>query len=181
MLTKRTLTIKFCKDFWRDPDLTLILALNEAAGTDSWIPEEKGDEKTGPECTLSVSKVDSELKDLLSNSFNVWEWHVTSSESSRTPTAESIECHIDYSWCPYCASESITSFEIRGDMGQDYEVGCIYLGYECDECGKRFALVQRPIGIIPLDDTGRWQGSEGFVSRGKIKSDQVIHPTKEML
>lgn len=96
------------------------------------------------------------------------------------PTAEDREKHINYGSCPYCNASSTLPGEFIS-FDNDHEIGCNYQGYECEVCGKYFAVVLRPIGIIPLDQMNRWQGSSGFISRGKIKSDRIIHPTDEML
>jgi len=68
------LLIKVSKEVWREPDLKLLLELEELTGTTKWLPHERGNELEGPYVRVYVEQVSGKLKKLLGSSLNVWEW-----------------------------------------------------------------------------------------------------------
>jgi hypothetical protein len=71
---KPNLFIKFSKAVWQEPDPKLLNELYQLIGNNTWLPDERGDEKEGPYVRVHVPEVSSRLEKLLSNSLNVFEW-----------------------------------------------------------------------------------------------------------
>jgi hypothetical protein len=71
---KPNLFIKFSKSVWLEPDPKLLNELYELIGTNTWLPDERGDESEGPYVRVHVPEVNNRLEKLLSNSLNVFEW-----------------------------------------------------------------------------------------------------------
>ncbi|MBX9695213.1 MAG: hypothetical protein K2Z81_22695 [Cyanobacteria bacterium] len=71
---KPNLFIKFAKAVWHEPDPKLLNELYTLIGNNTWLPDERGDEKEGPYVRVHVPEVNSRLEKLLSNSLNVFEW-----------------------------------------------------------------------------------------------------------
>lgn len=68
------LFIKFAKAVWYEPDPVLLNELYVAVGTNSWLPDEQGGEKSGPYVRVYVPEITKKLEKQLSNSMNVYEW-----------------------------------------------------------------------------------------------------------
>lgn len=68
------LFIKFAKAVWYEPDPVLLNELYVLLGTNSWLPDEQGGEKSGPYVRVYVPEISKKLKKQLSNSMNVYEW-----------------------------------------------------------------------------------------------------------
>jgi len=71
---KPNLFIKFAKSVWLEPDPVILNELYKLAETNTWLPDERGDETEGPYVSIYVPEVNKRLEKLLSNSLNVWEW-----------------------------------------------------------------------------------------------------------
>jgi hypothetical protein len=66
--------IKFAKSVWQEPDPKLLNLLYQSIGNNTWLPDERGDEKQGPYVRVYIPQVTPALEKLLSNSLNVFEW-----------------------------------------------------------------------------------------------------------
>jgi hypothetical protein len=71
---KPNLFIKFTKEVWQKPDPTLLNKLYTLIGNNSWLPDETGEEKTGPYVRAYVPEITPALEKLLSHSMSVLEW-----------------------------------------------------------------------------------------------------------
>ena len=71
---KPNLFIKFSKDVWKAPDPALLNQLYLMVGNNSWLPDEVGDEITGPYVRVYVPEITKALEKLLKNSMNVYDW-----------------------------------------------------------------------------------------------------------
>ncbi|MDR3617459.1 MAG: hypothetical protein P4L53_28140 [Candidatus Obscuribacterales bacterium] len=71
---KPNLYIKFAKEVWHTPDPKLLNQLYIAIGNNTWLPDEVGDEKTGPYVRVYVPEITPALEKLLKNSMNIFEW-----------------------------------------------------------------------------------------------------------
>ncbi len=71
---KPNLFIKFSKSVWQEPDPKLLNELYKLVGTNSWLPDEREDEKEGPYVRVYAPELRPRLEKLLSSSLNVWEW-----------------------------------------------------------------------------------------------------------
>lgn len=71
---KPNLFIKFTKAVWQEPDPKLLNELYRLAGTNTWLPDEVGQETEGPYVRMYVPELTEKLKTMLRNSMNVWEW-----------------------------------------------------------------------------------------------------------
>lgn len=71
---KPNLFIKFAKAVWQEPDPNLLNKLYVLVGDNTWLPDEQGEERTGPYVRVYVPQVTSALEKLLTNSMNVFEW-----------------------------------------------------------------------------------------------------------
>lgn len=71
---KPNLFIKFAKSVWYEPDPKLLNELYTLIGNNTWLPDEKEDEKEGPYVRVHVSEISARLEKMLSSSLNVFEW-----------------------------------------------------------------------------------------------------------
>lgn len=71
---KPNLFIRFTKSVWQEPDPKLLNELYKLAGTNTWLPDEQGNEAEGPYVRMYVPELSQRLEGYLSNSLNVWEW-----------------------------------------------------------------------------------------------------------
>lgn len=68
------LFIKFAKAVWSEPDPVLLNELYTQIGTNSWLPDEQGGEKSGPYVRVYIPEITKKLEKQLNNSMNVFEW-----------------------------------------------------------------------------------------------------------
>lgn len=68
------LCIKFTKSVWQEPDPKLLNALYKLIGNNTWLPDEPDHATEGPYVRVHVPELSTQVKKLLSNSLNVWEW-----------------------------------------------------------------------------------------------------------
>ena len=71
---KPNLFIKFAKTVWVEPDPTLLNELYKLVGTNTWLPDEDDNARSGPYVRIYVPEVSKKLEKLLGNSLNVFEW-----------------------------------------------------------------------------------------------------------